>query len=444
MVRTFWRPNQPIKKARARLHVEELEARRVLSFVGAPDALLGGDTHGSGPAFRLDIVALHEFGHSLGLAHNNDTTSIMYPYYNAAYNLANLAADSAAGTLQALYADVNTSPWKDSLDPNPGDGKVDVTYSFMPDGTRLDTGAKNTLFATMRGHFGSDDSVWQNIFTQELNRWAGVSNNHLAFQSHSDGGQKFNVFGSAQNDSHFGDIRIGAHRFDGVSKVLAHAYYPPPNGYTAAGDAHFDNAENWIDASGLLQASSTTTKTGKGGSGNLLAGSGAEESIPPPDMLRSQGSKIVLTNSQPVYPIVWAPMVRGAIPAPQYLTPSAYSFGSGEGILVQNADLQEEEYPSWDPDTSRASSLPAGQDATRVVDNPTPKALDSVFEGHESANDLFNHSQATGTVWVPGEDLVGVAMLDPQMALATLGILLGGLGTVGSPTEEEPKRRFQR
>ena len=66
-------------------------------------------------------------------------------------------------------------------------------------------------------------------------RWAAVT--PLAFAENPGGG----------------DVRIGWYSgdhgdgspFDGPSGILAHCFYPPPNGGDIAGDCHFDEAETW-------------------------------------------------------------------------------------------------------------------------------------------------------------------------------------------------------
>lgn len=206
------------------------------------------------PAIRLDLVTLHELGHAMGLAHTNNNGSIMDPYYNANYNLNNFASDPAVTTFRNLFSNVDTSSWKNSLDASPNNGRVDITYSYMPDGSKAEQNKGSQLFSKFNAIFGSA-SVWQNVIANEFNRWAGVSNGKVAFSQVSDNGATFGATGAAQNDSRFGDIRIGAHRFDGSGKTLAHTYYPPPNGGTGAGDMHYDFAEDWVLASGAFSFS---------------------------------------------------------------------------------------------------------------------------------------------------------------------------------------------
>jgi hypothetical protein len=130
----------------------------------------------------------------------------------------------------------------DSNGPRTGGGTV--SYSFMTDG--LDgfqqvEGGNPGLSVALSSLPG-----FAPCFIEELSNafaiWSAVSN--IQFTRVEDTGSAFNAAGAS------GDIRIAAHAMDGASGVLAHGYYPPPNGSSAAGDIHFDLAENWSCAPG--------------------------------------------------------------------------------------------------------------------------------------------------------------------------------------------------
>ena len=69
--------------------------------------------------------------------------------------------------------------------------------------------------------------------------WSAVANLTFVFVA-VDNGVAFNAAGTNA------DIRIGGHAFDGAGGTLAHGFFPPSNGITAAGDIHFDIAESWL------------------------------------------------------------------------------------------------------------------------------------------------------------------------------------------------------
>jgi hypothetical protein len=67
--------------------------------------------------------------------------------------------------------------------------------------------------------------------------WSAVAD--VTFVKVPDGGEAFNAPGSS------GDIRVAGQAIDGIGGTLAHGFFPPVNGDTAAGDIHFDSADTW-------------------------------------------------------------------------------------------------------------------------------------------------------------------------------------------------------
>jgi hypothetical protein len=101
-----------------------------------------------------------------------------------------------------------------------------ITASFLPDGTSTE-GYSSSLYATLASTGTTE--AWQREFARALQTWANVST--LNFHFVPDSGAPSGTSGSAQGDSRFGDIRLGAHPLPGY---VAYAYYP--SGSTLGGD----------------------------------------------------------------------------------------------------------------------------------------------------------------------------------------------------------------
>ena len=125
-----------------------------------------------------------------------------------------------------------TVPGKRGL-PAFGTGAT-VTWSLMPTGTSC---AAEFVGCTI-SHLSAFMPVgFDAALVAAFAAWSAVAD--LTFTEVADDGAAFNAATTS------GDIRIGGHAFDGAFGTLAHGFFPPVNGLTAAGDIHFDIAESW-------------------------------------------------------------------------------------------------------------------------------------------------------------------------------------------------------
>ena len=114
-----------------------------------------------------------------------------------------------------------------------------VTYSYMPTGTSCAAEFAGCTITALGPLVGGGVSVaaWHTAIAAAFASWSAVSD--LTFVLVADDGAAFDAATTS------GDIRLGAHTFDGAFNILAHGFFPPVNGPTAAGDIHFDIAEAW-------------------------------------------------------------------------------------------------------------------------------------------------------------------------------------------------------
>ncbi|MDQ7026103.1 MAG: S8 family serine peptidase [Anaerolineae bacterium] len=108
-----------------------------------------------------------------------------------------------------------------------------VTYSYMANGIGLDSDSTdtNTAITSLPGY----QACFLTDISTAFALWSAVAD--IQFTQVADSGT------SADSPNTTGDIRIGAHAFDGPGGTLAHAYYP--YGASISGDLHFDEAESW-------------------------------------------------------------------------------------------------------------------------------------------------------------------------------------------------------
>lgn len=125
--------------------------------------------------------------------------------------------------------------------PDMGTGAT-VTWSFMSSGIAIDERSSPPGKPTGFKGFSSALSDFMPIGFEAVigaafDAWSAVAD--ITFVEVPDSGDAYNASGAS------GDIRIGVHVFDGTGGTLAHGYYPPANGDTAAGDIHFDEGDIW-------------------------------------------------------------------------------------------------------------------------------------------------------------------------------------------------------
>src|SRR5262245_29136822 len=111
---------------------------------------------------------------------------------------------------------------------------TNLSFSFMPDGTKADKGALSSLFAKLNARYST--ASWELQFAKALQTWASVT--PLTFRVVSDNGSASGASGPATGGSGVGDIRLGG--YARTDSYAAYTYYPSSSGLS--GDSYLNTA----------------------------------------------------------------------------------------------------------------------------------------------------------------------------------------------------------
>ena len=120
-----------------------------------------------------------------------------------------------------------------------------LTWSIVPDGTAIsgaigEPAGPSNLRAFLNGIYGSQ-AIWLPVFQQVFDRWSEITGVTYVYEPADDGVAMFGASGVLGVRA---DVRIGGHRIDGNSGVLAYNYYPNN------GDMVLDTADSFYSNTG--------------------------------------------------------------------------------------------------------------------------------------------------------------------------------------------------
>jgi len=111
-----------------------------------------------------------------------------------------------------------------------------ITYSIAPDGVFWGHGP-NTLNAYFNSTLGAN-GAWKREIARALATWQSAANINIV--QVADGAYDEDSRGTSQGDPRFGDIRFGGYAYAGDQSTLAATAFPPPMGWTLAGDVQIN------------------------------------------------------------------------------------------------------------------------------------------------------------------------------------------------------------